>query len=231
MTNRAHPPQKERRNFTPVFDRIASGFRKIYYRARESFGSHKRDIVVYRVEDARDSLEDARTQFVSALDKFSAVMQFDGGNLEDKYTELRHEFDCSQSRAKAVSDRISSVEEVATTLFDEWQTELDQYSSRSLRSTSRQQLKQTRQHYSRLMKAMHQAEAKIVPVLAAFKDQVLFLKHNLNAQAISSLHHELKSIGMDIAALITTMEKSIFEANAFVNSLGDQKALPPAGTL
>ena len=228
MTNRSNPPQKEHANFAPVFDRIAGAFRKIYYRARESFGSHKRDIVVYRVEDARDSLEDARTQFVSALDKFSSVVQFDGGSLEGKYTELRHELDCSQLRAKAVSDRISAVEDVATTLFDEWQSELDQYSSRSLRRTSRQQLKQTRQHYNRLMKAMHQAEAKITPVLAAFNDQVLFLKHNLNAQAIASLHHELKSIGLDIAALITTMEKSIFEANAFVNSLGDQKALPPA---
>jgi hypothetical protein len=228
LTNRSNRPQKEHGNFTPLFDRVASGFRKIYYRAKESLGSHKRDIVVYRVEDARDSLEDARTQFVSALDKFSSIMQFDGGSLEDKYTELRHELDYSQSRAKAVSDRISAVEEVATILFDEWQSELDQYSSRSLRRTSRQQLKQTRQHYNRLMKAMHRAEAKIAPVLAAFKDQVLFFKHNLNAQAISSLHHELKSIGMDIAVLITTMEKSIFEANAFVNSLGDQKALPPA---
>ncbi len=228
MTNRPNHAQKVRGNFAPVVDRIASGFRKIYYHARESFGSPKRDIVVYRVEDARDSLEDARTQFVSALDKFSSIMQFDGGSLGDKYTELRHELDCSQQRAKAVSDRISSVEEVATTLFDEWQTELDQYSSRSLRRTSGQQLKQTRHHYNRLMKAMHQAEAKIAPVLAAFKDQVLFFKHNLNAQAIASLHHELKSIGMDIATLITAMEKSIFEANAFVNSLGDQKALPPA---
>lgn len=228
MTNRASQPAKEHANFAPVLNRIVGSFRKIYYRARESFGSHKRNIVVYRVEDARDSLEDARTQFVSALDKFSSVVQFDGGSLEDKYTELRHELDYSQLRAKAVSDRICAVEDVATTLFDEWQSELDQYSSRSLRRASRQQLKLTRQHYNRLMKAMHQAEAKIAPVLRAFKDQVLFLKHNLNAQAIASLHHELKSIGMDIAALIRTMEKSIFEANAFVNSLGDQKALPPA---
>lgn len=182
--------------------------------------------MVYRVEEARDELEETRTQFVSALDKFSSVTHFDGGDLGDLYRQLKRELESSQIRAKAVSSRINAVEEVARALFEEWQAELDEYASRNLRSTSRKQLKQTHQHYNRLMKAMHRAESKIFPVLSAFKDQVLFLKHNLNAQAIASLHHELRSIGLDIAALITAMEKSILEANLFVNYLGDQKALP-----
>ena len=66
---------------------------------------------------------------------------------------------------------------------------------------------------------MKQAETKIHPVLAAFQDQVLFLKHNLNAQAIASLRSEFVSIGINIAGLITAMEKSIHEANAFTNKL------------
>jgi hypothetical protein len=74
--------------------------------------------------------------------------------------------------------------------------------------------------------AMHKAETKITPVLSAFKDQVLFLKHNLNAQAIASLHLELRAIGIDIALLIKAMENSIMEANAFMDCVTDQKALP-----
>lgn len=199
---------------------------RAYYKAKASLGQPKRDLVVFRVEHARDGLEDAKTQFQTTLEQFSAITHFQGGRLEDKYRQLRLDLEQSQFIAKAVRDRINSVEEVAEALFDEWQSELDHYSSRNLRSSSRQKLKSTRQHYNRLIKAMNRAEARIHPVLAAFKDQVLFLKHNLNAQAIASLHHDMLAVGIDIAALISAMETSIFEANAFVNSLSDQKSLP-----
>jgi len=200
--------------------------RRAYDKARASLGGTKRELVVYRVEHARDGLEDAKEQFQTTLVQFSAIAHFRGGGLEDKYRQLRRDLEQSQAIAKAVRDRISLVEEVAQALFEEWESELEHYSSRNLRSSSRQKLKSTRQHYQRLIKAMHRAEARIQPVLTAFKDQVLFLKHNLNAQAIASLQHDMLAVGVDIAALITAMERSIFEANAFVNSLSDQKALP-----
>jgi len=70
------------------------------------------------------------------------------------------------------------------------------------------------------------AESKIQPVLAAFKDQVLYLKHNLNARAIAALQHEFIEISIDISQLILAMEQTIAEANQFVSILVDQKALP-----
>jgi len=39
------------------------------------------------------------------------------------------------------------------------------------------------------------------PVLEAFEDQVLFLKHNLNAQAIGALENELGQIRQDVDSL------------------------------
>ena len=57
------------------------------------------------------------------------------------------------------------------------------------------------------------------PVLSAFQDQVLYLKHNLNAQAIVSLQGELVSIETDVAGLIKEMEASIKEADTFINSI------------
>lgn len=200
--------------------------KNIYYKTREIFGHHKRDLVVYRVEEARDSLELAKEQFQTALERFSALTQFEGGELEERYKHLKIELERSQSKASSVHNHIDAVEDVAEALFDEWERELEVYQNRTLRSNSRQQLKATRQHYQRLIKAMARAEDKIKPVLGAFQDQVLFLKHNLNAQAIASLQNELITVGIDIAGLIKAMEKSISEANKFVTSLANQKALP-----
>ena len=48
---------------------------------------------------------------------------------------------------------------------------------------------------------------------------MLFLKHNLNAQAIASLQSELVSVEADVASLIKEMETSIAEADVFIQSI------------
>ena len=210
---------------------LVSQCQRLYFRAVESTGRHKRDILVTRVESARDSLEEAKLQFQTALDRFSQLTRFDGGDLDDVYHQLKIEFDYSNAKAMAVQDRIDAVQDVALALFAEWEAELDQYSSRSLRSSSRQKLKLTQQHYGQLISAMRKAEGKIDPVLRVFQDQVLFLKHNLNAKAIASLEHELQAMTVGVSGLIGAMERSITRANDFVDSLNGspQKALPSRG--
>ena len=195
------------------------GCESTYYRTMETMGYHKRDILVDRVEDARDAQEEAKEQFESALEKFSSVLGFHGGDLEEKYDQLKDEYDESVIKADAVRSRIAAVENVAEDLFAEWQEELNQYTSSSLRRSSARKLKETKSKYAQLIGAMKRAERKIDPVLSAFHDQVLYLKHNLNAQAIASLQSELASIETDVARLIKEMEASIKEANSFINSL------------
>lgn len=190
-----------------------------YYNTMEKLGHHKRDIMVDRVEAARDAQEEAKEQFRSALDQFSSVLQFDGGDLQEKYDRLKSEYDKSQIKAQAVNDRIASVENVAEDLFAEWKEELSQYKSASLRKSSENKLNQTRRQYDQLIRAMKRAESKINPVLTAFHDQVLFLKHNLNARAIASLQSELVSVEADVDKLIREMEMSINEANEFIDSM------------
>ena len=156
---------------------LLMGCSAAYYGTMEKLGYHKRDLMVSRVESARDAQQEAKEQFESALEKFSSVLKVDGGKLEEKYDQLKSEYDKSNARAEAVRDRIEDVEDVSEALFDEWQTELDQYTSDSLRRSSARKLKQTRQQYTQLIGAMKRAEKKMEPVLMAFQDQVLFLKH------------------------------------------------------
>ncbi|PLY04084.1 MAG: DUF2959 domain-containing protein [Desulfuromonas sp.] len=191
----------------------------MYYGAMEKVGVHKRDILADRVEAARDSQQETKEQFASALERFRSVMNFDGGELEDKYDELNAVLERSEAQAEEVSERIAAVEDVAEALFDEWDGELDQYTSKSLREQSRNKLKQTRSRYAKLIGAMKKAEGRIAPVLNPLRDQVLFLKHNLNARAISSLKNELGGIETDVTRLVREMELSIKEADSFIRML------------
>ncbi|ABA57901.1 DUF2959 domain-containing protein [Nitrosococcus oceani] len=204
---------------TSLFLLLLTGCQAAYYKTMEEFGYHKRDILADRVEEVRDTQIEAKEQFQSALEQFSSVVNYDGGDLEDLYEELNGEYQASQKKAEAVHDRIASVENVAGALFQEWEEELDQYDNPSLRRSSQQQLTQTRTRYDKLIRAMKRAEAKIEPVLTTFHDQVLFLKHNLNARAIASLQGELSTIETDVNRLVQEMEAAIDEANEFIKTL------------
>ncbi len=201
---------------------LLTGCQTAYYGTMEKFGIHKRDILSDRVEEARDSQQEAKEQFKSALEQFSALTKFHGGELEEVYKKLNAEFEESEEAADNVHDRIEAVEDVAEALFEEWQDELDVYTNKSLRNSSEKKLLATKRRYAQLIKTMKRAEKKIEPVLSVFRDQVLFLKHNLNAKAIASLKTELRGVESNVASLVASMEKSIGEADAFIQTLNKQ---------
>ncbi|MDT4288572.1 DUF2959 domain-containing protein [Methylomonas sp. MO1] len=193
-----------------------------YYSGLEKIGIPKREVMVHRVEKARDTQEETKQQFKSALERFTVMTNFKGGDLEATYNKLNGEYEASVKKAEEVNKRIADIEDVSSALFSEWETELVQYSNAALKRNSQQKLTATKAHYQQLIAAMRKAETKIEPVLNVFRDQVLYLKHNLNAQAIASLKGQLDSVKSDVSALVLEMEKSINEADAFIKTMEKQ---------
>jgi hypothetical protein len=210
---RVHAP------FLAVLALSLTGCSTAYYSTLEKFGYAKRELLVNRVEDTRQAQGEAKEQFASALAQFLAVARIDGGDLQKKYEEANRAYERSESRAKEVRDRIDAVEGVAEALFLEWKQELRQYSSASLRAQSERQLAETGQRYDQLLNTLRRASSRMDPVLATFKDQVLFLKHNLNARALASLDGPNRELQTDIRQLIAEMDVSIREADAFIRTL------------
>lgn len=190
-----------------------------YFATMEKFGYAKREILVDRVEDAKEEQKDAKEQFVSTYERFKAVTGIQGGKLEETYEKLNDSYEDCRDQADAVREKIQSVEDVADAMFSEWKTEIGQYSDPALKRTSQESLDQTKRRYADLVGSMKKASASMDPVLAAFKDRVLFLKHNLNAQAINSLSETAVSIQGDVTKLIDDMQASIAEADEFLGAM------------
>ena len=186
---------------------------------KERLGYAKREQLVDQVQDARDEQEEAREQFATTLDEFKSLTGYDGGDLEKTYNRLKKELSRSEDAAGDVKGRIRGIERVAEALFSEWEGELDQFESAALRRASEDQLDATRDRYGQLIRAMKDAESRMDPVLRAFNDQVLFLKHNLNARAIASLDSTVLELEGEVDRLIEEMNASIAEANAFIESM------------
>jgi hypothetical protein len=198
---------------------LLAGCSSAYYGAMEKFGIAKREILADRVDATRKAQQEAKEQFADALQRFLAVTKTDGGDLQRKYEEMSNQFKRSEAQAKEVREKISAVEDVAQALFREWKQELAQYSNPTLRSDSERQLATTQRRYDALLGLMKRAAERMDPVLATFRDQVLYLKHNLNARAVSSLGSTQRTLEADISRLISDMETSIREAEAFIRDL------------
>ncbi|GMM89580.1 DUF2959 domain-containing protein [Vibrio fortis] len=199
-----------------------TGCQSAYYSAMEQVGYHKRDIMVDRVEDAKESQQDAQEEFTSALEALSSLTNFNGGDLEDMYNKINDKYQDSEKAAQNVSDRISAIEDVSDALFAEWQDELDLYTSASLRRSSEQKLRETKSSYQTMLSAMKRAEKKMDPVLNTLRDNTLYLKHNLNASAVGSLQGEFMSLEKDIAFAIKQMNEAIAESDKFLAQLNQK---------
>lgn len=204
---------------TLIMVSLLTACQSAYYEAAEQVGYDKREIMVDRVEASREAQQEAEEQFQSALEQLSLLVNFDGGDLEDIYDDMRDEYENSERAADEVRARIKAIEDVAEALFDEWQGEIEEYSSSRLQRDSQAKLRETRKRYDGMLAALHRSEAKMDPVLAALKDNVLYLKHNLNARAVSSLKVEFTSLENDIDILIQEMRKAIASSDAFIASM------------
>lgn len=207
---------------------LLTGCDRMYYGTMKKFGVEKRDILVKRVRAARSAQQEAKEDFRSALEKFRTVLDVQGGPLEDKYNALNKELERTESRARDVHDRIEAVRDVSSDLFKEWQKELQQYSDRTLRAQSERELRETKRRADELIAAMARAEDRIDPVLRPLRDRVLFLKHNLNAQAVGALTRELTSVRGNVDALVADLERAIAEADTFIKAMEADTAGTPA---
>jgi hypothetical protein len=198
---------------------LLSGCSELYYSSMKKIGKEKREILVSRILDGKEAQQDAAKEFKSALEAFQSVSGFDGGDLEKVYKKLNGHFEHAESRAKKVTDKIESIDKVAHDLFVEWNGEIAQMSNRQLKTDSERLLRDAQTRHKSLLRSMRSSESKMAPVLAVFRDQVLYLKHNLNARAITSLKKNVVEINDDVAALIKDIELSTAEADKTIASL------------
>ena len=191
----------------------------VYYGAMEKVGIHKRDIMVDRVQAARDAQNEAKEQFLTAMEQFKSVVNFQGGDLEKEYSKFNATLERTESNAENVHKRIRAVENVSEALFKEWRQELEQYNSDALRQASQEKYVLTKEKYEKLIEAMKNAEDRLEPALAPLRDQVLFMKHNLNAKAIAALSREVISVQTNVDKLVRDIENAVARADAFIDSL------------
>ncbi len=194
------------------------GCQQTYYAMWEKMGKEKRHLLKAQVEQARGDQEKASEEFKDALTRLKEIYAFKGGELEAFYESLKGDYEACRARARIVEDRIGRVDRTANDLFAEWAEEIDRMGNAGFKAKSRASLQETRDRYALLHASMTQAHARMTPVLGQLQDYVLYLKHNLNAQAIGSLRREAGDLEAEVERLIADIRRSIEAADAFLKN-------------
>ena len=197
-----------------------AGCQTVYNATLENvFGYEKRELLKSAVAKLQGDQKEAQEEFKDAMTRLKELYGFQGGELESVYNKLKGSYDDCAAQAEAVQRRIENMENVAQSMFSEWEKEISQFSNPTLAEGSRRQLRETKDRYAQLSRAVRASEASMKPVLTQLKDHVLYLKHNLNAAAIGSMQGEAGSIQSQIEQLIQQMNSSIEEADAFIKAM------------
>lgn len=191
----------------------------VYYKTMKTLGKEKRDILVKRIKDTKKDQEETKERLQTTMESFQQLTGFNGGDIEKNYKRLNSDYEKAADQAKKLHDRIQSIDQVSSDMFKEWRKEIDEMRNPLLKNRSTAMLRDAQERQATYMKAMHKTEDQMTPVLTAFRDQVLFLKHNLNARAIGSLKGTASSINTDVSALIRSIDSSMQEADKLISSL------------
>jgi hypothetical protein len=202
-----------------VLTLLLAGCKSTYYKTMRTLGKEKRDILVQRIKDAKKDQDQTKKQLQTTMESFQALTGFQGGSLEKSYKRLNSDYESAASQAGKLHDKIQSIDQVSNDLFKEWQGEISAMENGKLKSQDTVMLRNAKTRQATYMRAMRRTEDQIAPVLKAFHDQVLFLKHNLNSRAIGSLKNTSAGLQGDVSDLIQSIDASSQEADKLISSL------------
>jgi hypothetical protein len=197
---------------------LLSSCTTLYYNAWEKLGKEKRELLRDNVADAKDDQQEVSGEFKDALERLKAVYGLKGGDLENAYDDVKDSYEDAKGKAADLQKRIVRVETIGTDLFKEWDSEIDQMENAEYKRKSRDKLQATEKRFKVLLASLQKSEKATQPVLRKLNDQVLFLKHNLNSQALGSLKGEMIKIEKDFENLQQEMNKSIQESENFIKT-------------
>lgn len=198
---------------------LTSSCSTVYYNFWETLGKEKRDLLKSKLNDVNNAQEDVEEQYVDNLERIRKEYNFNEGELEKTYDKITDDYEDTNEKQKELSERINKANNIATDLFEEWKNEAYQLQNKNYKRKSLQKLAITKKKYSRTYTTIKKIEKDLNKILRKFKDQVIFIKHNLNAKVIGNLKSEFNDIKIDIKKQIKNIKRSKNQTELFIKEL------------
>ncbi|UZP66610.1 DUF2959 domain-containing protein [Desulfovibrio mangrovi] len=199
-----------------------TGCQKAYYDALEAVGFEKREMLVDRSEELRDTLHLVKTEFGVAFSRLGTIVQPDALAPDQQYEQAQVLYDSCEDRYDELRKGIEKTEDVANALFEDWIEQTTQHPEGSMRAASQKRLDETREAFRTMMRPVRSASDRVPPVLSALEQHVMHLKLNQSPQASENVIAELDRSQTDLQALLDHAQTAIDATNGFIHSMSRQ---------
>jgi hypothetical protein len=214
------PPLPSRRRALPwlVLACLLGGCSTMYYAAMSQLGWERRDILVHRIEVARDSLRATGRALDAAWRTFHAAAAADA-DAAVVPAHLQTAYAHTDASARDAQQHVAAVESAGRALFEAWREDVAGTEDAALRTRDAELYERARARYDSTLAAMRQALAGIPPVLDLLRDQAAFLQRDQGPAARGALRAALAAAVADAGRLQQDIGRAIIEANASVQQL------------
>ena len=170
---------------------------------------------------AEQSIADVMEHVMGMLASYNAIVGGSSKNVQSDYKKLANDLKATDKKIQNASKGMDSLDKQAQKFFGQWEKELAEYSSDSMREKSSARLDAAKQKFKTLGETLGEARKAFEPLVQSLNDQILYLGRDLSPEAVADLEDEAAELNKqaeDVTAKINDLLAKADKADADLES-------------
>jgi hypothetical protein len=191
-------------------------------RAQQDAGVKQVEQLVKKSGSTVQAIAETKLQLQKTMDVYNSLMSTDEKNMKGNYKKLQQEMDATAKKRADIKLRADEMNAEAQTLFKSWGDSAAAIQSADLRQRSQERLDKTKASFAEIGTVGQKAVDLYDPFMKALQDQVTYLGHDLNTQAVQSLQADAAKMNEKAQTLMKSIDDTISVANKNITDLRPQ---------
>jgi cell division septum initiation protein DivIVA len=182
-------------------------------------GFRQTDRLMSRAENSARAIEDTKGELQRTLEAYNSMFDGSAKNPRRAYQISLRGVERSEKRVGDIQKRLNEMQIEADKYFADWTTSLDAIINQDLRRRSEARRDETRAGYDNIHQAALKAVAEYETFIGNFRDQLMFLGHDLNPSSISSLKEDAGKLNGEAAQLFSEADGSLTVIRTLIDNI------------
>jgi len=165
------------------------------------------------------AIAETKQQLAKTMDVYNALMAEDAKDRKKLYADLKKQMGNTEKRRSQIAEQATSMKSEAEALFRQWAESAAAIENAELRARSEERLEATKTSYAEIDTVGRKAADLYHAFMKDLQDQITFLGHDLNPEAVASLGPEAEELNEKADTLMRRIDDTIRTANERIGAL------------
>ena len=170
-----------------------------------------------KLKDSADAAEQSITDVLQhvkgMLDSYNVIVGGKSKNVQSDYKKLANALSGTDKKIQSANKGLDSLSKQANKFFVQWEKELPEYSSDSMREKSSARLAAAKEKSRNLAATLGEASKAFEPLMKNLNDQIMFLGRDLSPEAIADLQDEAAQLNKQAESVTASVKDLLTKAD------------------